>query len=144
VAISLETAAAFPGVRARGDRDAFPSASGRGAAQKAEIVVHQDRQVHLIVAGRNVPVQVAADASAAQAAGRLDAILGWHPAVVRDCPSASGRGFLSAMALTEYPVLPVLRAVQLLSPERQPLAASRTAVRPREPRVARARSAEWV
>jgi hypothetical protein len=51
------------------------------------------------------PAQVAVDASAAQDAGRLDAIPCLRLEEVHDCRSASDRDFLSAMAVRERLVL---------------------------------------
>jgi hypothetical protein len=45
-AISLEMAATSPDARVHADQDACRSASVHGAAQKAELVRHQDRLSH--------------------------------------------------------------------------------------------------
>ena len=111
----------------------------RGAAQKDEIAV---RQVHPTVAETSVPAPVAADASAAQAAGRWYVILCSHREVARDCPLATVHDFRSAEALPEHPVLPVRQAVRVLYQERLRLAATPKAVCPLVPRVFPARLAE--
>lgn len=81
----------------RAGQAAYLSASGRVVAQKVWTAV---RQGHLTVKGMSDPGRVAADASAAQDAGRSDAILGWHPGAAHDCQWASDPDFLTAMAAT--------------------------------------------
>jgi hypothetical protein len=127
------------------DRGACQSASDRGAAQKDEIAVRQDRQVHPTVGERTVPAQVAADALAAQAAGRWYAILCCHREVAHDCRLGAVHDFRSAAALPEHPVWLARRAVRaLLRPGLPPRVATPKAVYPLVPRVAPAQLAEWV
>jgi hypothetical protein len=64
------------------------------------------RRVRRIAAKKACPAPFAADASAAQDAGRWDAIHGLHQEVVRDCRWEAGRDFLSVMAELERQVLP--------------------------------------
>ncbi len=64
------------------------------------------RRVRRIAAKKACPARFAGDASAAQDAGRWDAIHGLHQEVVRDCRWEAGRDFLSVMAELERQVLP--------------------------------------
>jgi hypothetical protein len=76
----------------------------------------------------SVPARVAADASAAQDAGRSVAILDSHPEAVHGCQLASDRDFLPVRAAPEQLVLLARRDARKQRQVLQPPDASQKAV----------------